>query len=111
MIFIVVKFKVLPNYKNTWLSITREFSTNTRAEEGNLWYQWSRSVDHDDEYILVEAFRDSQAGEVHVASEHFRKGLEAMRPGLAETPHIIHTEIPGTDWSRMSELAIGATSR
>ncbi|MEV6338878.1 putative quinol monooxygenase [Nocardia vinacea] len=106
MIFIVVKFKVGDDFKNDWLLITREFTNATRSEPGNLWFEWSRSAEDPAEYVLVEAFRDSQAGIYHVKSEHFRKGLEAMRPALVETPRIIHTEIPGIDWARMDELEI-----
>lgn len=29
-----------------------------------------------------------------------------MRPALSETPRIVHTEIPGEDWSRMGELEV-----
>lgn len=106
MIFIVVKFKVRPEHREDWLSITKDFTDATRAEPGNLWYEWSRSVDDSSEYVLVEAFRDAEAGAQHVAAEHFRRGLEAMRPALSETPHIINTEVPGTSWARMGELDI-----
>jgi len=41
-----------------------------------------------------------------VKSDHFRKGLDAMRPALVETPRILNTEIPGTEWGRMGELQI-----
>ncbi len=71
-----------------------------------LWYEWSRSVDDPSEYVLVEAFRDAEAGAEHVAADHFRRGLESMRPALSETPRIINTEVPGTEWSRMGELEI-----
>ena len=54
----------------------------------------------------MEAFRDSEAGAAHVSSDHFRRGLEAMRPALVRTPRIIHTEIDGADWSLMGELEI-----
>lgn len=106
MIFIVVKFKVREELQNDWLDITGEFTRATRSEPGNLWFEWSRSTDHRAEYVLVEAFRDSAAGVEHVKSEHFRRGLEAMRPALAETPRIIHTDLLGTEWSRMGELEI-----
>ncbi|MGH3949291.1 MAG: putative quinol monooxygenase [Pseudonocardiaceae bacterium] len=106
MIFIVVKFTVLPEYQDNWLSMTKDFTESTRAEPGNLWYEWSRNVDNPAEYVLVEAFRDAQAGADHVAVDHFRKGMESMRPALAETPRIINTEIPGAEWSRMGELEI-----
>ncbi|AVP67212.1 antibiotic biosynthesis monooxygenase [Rhodococcus hoagii] len=106
MIFIVVKFKVLPEHQENWLSITKDFTDATRSETGNLWYEWSRSVDDPSEYVLVEAFRDAEAGAEHVAADHFRRGLESMRPALSETPRIINTEVPGTEWSRMGELEI-----
>lgn len=106
MIFIVVRFKVRPEFQDSWLEITKEFTEATRAEPGNLWYDWSRNVDDPGEFILVEAFRDSAAGAAHVNADHFRKGLDAMRPALIETPRIINTEVPGTEWSRMGELQI-----
>jgi len=107
MIFIVVKFTVRPEYADTWLDLTREFTDATRAEPGNLWFEWSRSTDDPNQYILVEAFRDSAAGAAHVEADHFRAGLAAMRPALTCTPHILNTELPGSDWARMGELHIG----
>ncbi|NGP05011.1 antibiotic biosynthesis monooxygenase [Rhodococcus sp. 14C212] len=104
MIFIVVKFRVRPEHQDDWLSLTREFTAATRAEPGNLWFEWSRSVDDPSEYVLVEAFRDGEAGAAHVGADHFRKGLDAMRPALSETPRILNTEIPGVEWARMGEL-------
>ncbi|NMM90084.1 antibiotic biosynthesis monooxygenase [Rhodococcus sp. SRB_17] len=106
MIFIVVKFNVLEEYQDDWLSITKKFTESTRAEAGNLWFDWFRSADNPAEYVLVEAFRDSQAGAEHVSADHFKRGMESMRPALSETPRIINAEIPGIDWSRMGELEI-----
>ncbi|MCD2113465.1 antibiotic biosynthesis monooxygenase [Rhodococcus rhodochrous] len=106
MIFIVVRFKVKPEYQDSWLATTAEFTEATRGEPGNLWFDWSRSVDDPSEFVLVEAFRDGDAGAEHVKSDHFRKGLDAMRPALSETPRILNTEIPGTEWARMGELQI-----
>lgn len=108
MILIVVKFKVHPEHREKWLPLTSEFTTATRAEPGNLWFEWSRSTEDPSVYVLIEAFRDAHAGAEHVNAPHFRRGLEAMRPALSETPHIIHTEVPGVEWSRMGELEITA---
>lgn len=108
MIFIVVKFDVARRYREDWLSITKEFTAATRAEPGNLWFDWSRSVEKPSEYVLVEAFQDQQAGADHVNSEHFCAGLAAMRPALSRTPQIIHTEIDADGWSAMGELQIEA---
>ncbi|MEV0946480.1 putative quinol monooxygenase [Rhodococcus sp. NPDC049939] len=106
MIFIVVKFNVLDSHRDGWLDLTRDFTEATRAEPGNLWYDWFHSVDNPNEFVIVEAFRDAQAGKDHVTSEHFRRGMDAMRPALRETPRIINTEVPGVEWSRMGELEV-----
>ena len=106
MIFIVVKFDVVRRYREDWISIIGEFTAATRAEPGNLWFEWSRSVEDPSEYALVEEFRDRQAGVRHVNAEHFRSGLAAMRPALNRTPQIIHAEIDASGWSEMGELRI-----
>ena len=106
MIFIVVKFDVARPHRDSWLSLTKEFTAATRAEPGNLWFEWSRSVDNPSEFVLVEAFRDQQAGVEHVGSEHFKAGLAAMRPALTRTPQIVHADIDAQGWSPMGELLI-----
>ncbi|GER23366.1 antibiotic biosynthesis monooxygenase [Zafaria cholistanensis] len=106
MIFIVAKMRTKPEYTDTFLELVRPFTEATRAEEGNLWFEWSRSVEDPAEFVLVEAFRDG-AAEAHVNSEHFAAGLEAMRPALAETPQIVSRSVEGEGWDRMGELQIG----
>ncbi len=61
MIFITAKFQVLPEHADAWPEISREFTAACRAEEGCLWFEWSRSLDDSDEYVLTEAFRDGDA--------------------------------------------------
>lgn len=106
MIFIVLQFDVLDERRDDWLTTTKAFTEATRAEPGNLWFDWSISADNPNRFVLVEAFRDGEAGKAHVESDHFRAGLEAMRPALQSTPRIINAEIPGDDWSSMGELDI-----
>ncbi|MDL9935279.1 putative quinol monooxygenase [Gordonia sp. ABSL1-1] len=106
MIFIVVRFKVADEFVEGWLERTAEFTAATRAEDGNLWFDWFRGVDDPAEFVLVEAFRDAAAGSAHVSAPHFRAGLDAMRPALRETPRIISREIDGDGWSEMGELHI-----
>ncbi|WP_299168225.1 putative quinol monooxygenase [uncultured Arthrobacter sp.] len=105
MIFIVVKFNVKPDWSDRWLDLTREFTESTRAEPGNLWFDWSRSVDNPNEFVLVEAFGEDAAGD-HVTSDHFQQAMQDMPQALAETPHIISEQISATGWNRMGELTI-----
>lgn len=105
MIFIVVKFKVKPEWAPRWLDLVSDFTGATRNEPGNLWFDWSRSVDDPNEFVLLEAFQDDAAG-AHVNSGHFQQALTDMQPALAETPRIINTTIDGTRWDRMGELTV-----
>ena len=105
MILIVVKFRTKPEYTEQWPEIVEEFTQATLAEPGNIFFEWSMSLDTDDEWVLVEAFQDD-AAEAHVTSDHFAAGLEAMRPALAETPRIISRQVEGTGWDEMGELKI-----
>ncbi|WP_353109527.1 putative quinol monooxygenase [Gordonia sp. (in: high G+C Gram-positive bacteria)] len=105
MYFIVVKFKVKSESVEGFPSAVAEFTAATRAEPGNLWFEWSRSLDDPNEFVLVEAFTNDGAGP-HVTSTHFAAGLEAMRPHLVETPRIISRQVDGDGWDAMGELQI-----
>ncbi|MFJ4208878.1 putative quinol monooxygenase [Paenarthrobacter sp. NPDC089675] len=107
MIFIVVKFKVKPEWSERWLDLVADFTEATRQEPGNLWFDWSRSVDNPNEFVLVEAFKDA-AAEAHVNSAHFKKAMADMPQALAETPQIISRQIEGSGWDRMGELTVEA---
>ncbi|MFI6761662.1 putative quinol monooxygenase [Micromonospora sp. NPDC050417] len=106
MIFITAKFRILPEYADQWVEIAGDFTRATRAEEGCLWFDWSRSVDDPTEYVLVEAFRDGDAGAAHVQSAHFRQAQQQLPSHLAETPRIVNTTIPQDDWSLLGEMAV-----
>lgn len=105
MIFIVVKFNVKPDWSDRWLDLTREFTQATRREPGNLWFDWSRSVDNPNEFVLVEAFQEDAAAD-HVNSEHFQRATREMPQALVETPKIISRQIEGSGWDRMGEFVV-----
>jgi quinol monooxygenase YgiN len=104
MIFIVVKFTARPEVSDQWLSIVDEFTKATRNEPGNIFFEWSRSVDNPDEYVLVEAFEDGDAGSAHVNSDHFKKAMAELPHAVAKKPDIINVEVPGSGWSEMAEI-------
>jgi quinol monooxygenase YgiN len=106
MIFITAKFRVLPEHADRWPEISREFTQATRDEPGCLWFDWSRSLDDPNEYVLVEAFRDDEAGGAHVNSEHFATARRTLPQHLAETPRIINAKIDQSDWSELGEMAV-----
>jgi quinol monooxygenase YgiN len=107
MYFIVVKFQVKPESAEHFMDRVTPFTEATRAEPGNLWFDWSRSVVDANEFVLVEAFLDDDAAGAHVNSAHFKAGLEAMRPVLVSTPKIVSRKVDGSSWEEMGELQIG----
>ncbi len=106
MIFIAAKFRVRPEHASSWAELTASFTEAVRAEPGCLWFDWSRSLDDPDEYLLIEAFRDGDAGAAHVQSEHFLAARRDLPPLLVETPRVVNMSIPQDDWSELTEMAV-----
>jgi quinol monooxygenase YgiN len=106
MIFITAKFRIKPEDADRWPEISGDFTAATRAEPGCLWFDWSRSLDDPTEYVLVEAFRDGDAGAAHVQSDHFRTAQKTLPPHLVATPKIVNAMVPQDDWSELGELAV-----
>lgn len=105
MILIVVKFPVKAEHAEQWPSITADYTAATRAEPGNKWFEWSRSLEDPNEYVLVEAFENDGA-EAHVGSEHFAAMKREWPQYLSATPKIVSRQVEGDDWDRMGELQV-----
>jgi quinol monooxygenase YgiN len=108
MIFIVVKFPVREEYAGDWASHVAQFTSATRAEPGNLFFDWHRSLDDPNLYLLVEGFRDGAAGAAHVSSEHFKAAMTQLPPLLSGVPQIVNVEVPGEEWSQLAEMSGGS---
>ncbi len=106
MIFITAKFQIKPEDAEEWPKIAADFTQATRNEPGCLWFDWSRSVENPDEYVIVEAFRDQDAGVAHVTSAHFKEAQKTLPPHLVRTPRIINATIPQDDWSLLGEFTV-----
>jgi quinol monooxygenase YgiN len=105
MIFIVVRWPVRPEFADRWLDLVADFTAATRAEPGNIFFDWSRDVDDPNRYTLVEAFADDDAGAAHVNSAHFQAAVAMLPDKVAATPEIINVTVPGASgWSAMGEV-------
>lgn len=105
MYFIVVKWQTKPEWTDRFMDLVKPFTEATRAEPGNLWFDWSKSLENDDEFILVEAFTDDGAGP-HVNSEHFAQAMKDFPQALASTPKIVSRQVEGDGWGEMGELTV-----
>ena len=106
MIFITVKFQIKPEDADDWPAVAGPFTRATRAEPGCLWFDWSRSVDDPHEYVLVEAFRDGDAGGAHVSSDHFKAAQAELPAYLAATPKIVSQDVDQDDWNELGEMKV-----
>jgi quinol monooxygenase YgiN len=106
MIVITAKFQVRPEHADEWPDITADFTAACNAEPGCLWFEWSRSVDDPNQYVLIEAFRDGEAGAAHVQSDHFKAAQQTLPRYLASTPSVINTTVDGEGWSELGEMAV-----
>lgn len=91
-------------YADEFPGIVAEFTAATRAEPGNISFEWSRSTDDPAAYFLIEAFRDAAAGQAHVTSSHFKAAIAQLPELLAGPPEIVHADVPADGWSPMAEL-------
>src|SRR3954447_12809275 len=103
--FIVVKFQTKPEWTDRWMDHVRSFTEATRAEPGNLWFEWSRSLEEENTFLLVEAFTDDGAGP-HVNSPHFAQAVEDLPQALTATPKIVSRQVEGTGWDTMAEFTV-----
>jgi quinol monooxygenase YgiN len=110
LIFITAKFQIKPEHADAWPEITRSFTEATNAEDGCLWFSWSRSVEDAEEYVLVEAFRDGPAAGEHVGSEHFKSACERLPQYLVATPKIVNFQLEQDDWSELGEMRVEGQS-
>lgn len=106
MIFITAKMRIRPEFAERFPELARPFTTATRAEPGCLWFEWSRSLDDPNEYVLVEAFRDGDAGAAHVRSDHFARATADFPAFLVETPKIVSQTVDQDGWSELGEMRV-----
>jgi quinol monooxygenase YgiN len=106
LIVITAKFRPKPEDVDQWPAIVSAFTEATRAEPGCLWFDWSRSLEDPGEYVLIEAFRDDEAGGAHVHSAHFKAARQDLPPHLSATPKILSFSIEADGWSDLGELAV-----
>ena len=97
MILIVIRFPVRPDKTDAWISLARSYAAACRAEEGNVFFEWSRSLDDPNTFVLVEGFRDAEAGGAHVATDHAKHFFDMAPDLVAAQPQIIYVDQPDLD--------------
>jgi quinol monooxygenase YgiN len=106
VILIVVKFPVRPERSDEWQSVAADYARAVNAEEGSLFFEWSRSLDDPDTFVCVEGFRDSEAGASHVGTDAFKNFVEVAPDLVSAQPQIIYVDAPDVPgWGPMGEIS------
>lgn len=106
MILITIKFPIRPDRTDEWLALADSYAKAVNAEEGSLFFQFSRSLDDPDEFVCVEGFRDADAGAAHTTTPHFAEFVEKAPDLVAAQPRIIYVDAPQVDgWGPMGEIS------
>jgi quinol monooxygenase YgiN len=106
VILIVVKFPVRPERAGEWESVAADYARAVNAEEGSLFFEWSRSLEEPDTFVCVEGFRNSDAGAAHVGTDAFKKFVDVAPDLVAAQPQIIYVDAPDVDgWGPMGEIS------
>ena len=105
MILIVVTFPVRPERADEWAQLAAEYARAVNAEEGSLFFEWSRSVDEPDTWVCIEGFRDADAGGAHVGTQAFTDFVAQAPDLVAAQPQIIYVDAPDVSgWGPMGEI-------
>lgn len=105
MIVINVKFPVRPERADDFVSLAREYAAAVNAEEGCVFFEWSRGLDDPDVFVCVEGFRDADAGGAHVKTEHFASFVDRAPDLVSAQPQIIYIDALQVDgWGPMGEI-------
>ena len=105
MILIVVKFPVRPERADEWVALAADYARSVNAEEGSLFFEWSRSLDEPDTFVCVEGFRDGDAGAAHVRTQAFEDFVGQAPDLVAAQPQIIYVDAPDVPgWGPMGEI-------
>jgi len=100
-----VKFPVRAEKVDEWISLATAYAEAVEAEEGCLFFEWSRRLDDPTVFVAVEGFRDAAAGAAHVATAHFAELVEKGPDLVADQPRLIYVDAPQVDgWGPMGEI-------
>ncbi|WP_300012830.1 putative quinol monooxygenase [Pseudonocardia sp.] len=106
MILINVKFPIRPEKIDEWLVLAEQYAKDVNAEEGCLFFEWSRSLLDPNEFVTIEGFRDSDAGGAHMSTGHVANFMGKAPDLVSAQPKIIYVDAAGVDgWGPMGEIS------
>ncbi len=94
-LLMLVTYKIKPGLREAFYEtiVSRKLQEACRQEDGNLAYDYFRSVDDQDVLLLVEKWKDQAALDLHKTLPHFKQ-LQALKPEFIDEMSVIITILP-----------------
>jgi quinol monooxygenase YgiN len=104
MILINIKMQIRPEKETEWLALVDSYATDVNTEDGCLFFQFSRSLKDENEFICIEGFKDAEAGGTHVKQPWVKRFFDAAPDLVATQPQIIYIDTPHDGFGPMGEI-------
>jgi quinol monooxygenase YgiN len=106
VILIMVKFPIRPEKTDEWLELADFYTRAVQAEPGNHFFQFSRSLEDENEYVCIEGFADGAAGQQHMKQDHVARFMSTMPDLVSARPKIIYVDADEVEgFVEMGEIA------
>ena len=96
---VIAHYHAKPGLGDQVCALLAELTAATRAEPANLSYEFFRSPQDPDRFVILEQYTDAAGLDAHRASEHFQRlGFGTIIPMLvsrAVTSAMVHPGEPG----------------
>ncbi|WP_138752119.1 putative quinol monooxygenase [Paenibacillus sinopodophylli] len=83
MIIIHATLTVKPEQEQAFLEAAKVLVAATRAEEGNISYELMKATEKEQQYTMVELWKDVEATTIHNTSAHFTAFVQRAQAFLA----------------------------
>lgn len=98
MITFIAHLRVKPENAPAFEALIAHVAAMTREHEpGVLYYEFAKSVDEPDTYVVVEVYQDRQVHAAHMASEWVRESLPRSARLIEGKPDIKQYVTPGSE--------------
>lgn len=88
MIIIHAYIKVNSQYREVFLKQARLVTKPSQAEEGNISYNFYEDLDHSNNFIFVEKWKDGKAIQIHEETSHFKNFGNEVEKLINEPIHV-----------------------
>jgi quinol monooxygenase YgiN len=104
MILINLKIQIRADRREEWLDRMTRYMKAVREEPGCTSFDVYESIDAPNQFSVIESFADKEAGEAHVATDHFKDFLVWFPTVIGTAPMILNTEV-ANDFAPMGEFS------